>query len=537
METELIIEEIGKLYKQGYTDYNMRPVVLEDSEGNPIGRVAHGDSLIFCCRRGERELQLSRAFVDKEYDEHPVIRFDRHTFVPFTLYHEIFSSLPIAFPPVKVEETLGEVVAQHGLKQLRIAESEKFNHVTFFFNGGRNTPFPGEEDIQIPTLKGVDFSTVPELSIKEVTEGVIKELHSQRHDLVVVNFANGDIIGHIEDREANLRCARAIDEHLGLLLNAASANRYTTVITADHGAFEKMTKGNGTPSISHTCNPVPLILAGFDIPGKEITLRKDGILADLAPTVLEIMGLPKPKSMTQNSLIQCSGNDEKDSSKVPQRKVLLLILDGCGVGRKDETNPLFVAHTPVLDDLIENVPYAELGASSEAVGLMPGKNGNSESGHMNIAAGRIVLQDDVRIDQAMRQGSFYENKAFLIAIRNAKKNKGSLHLLTLLSKGSSHGTMDYALELLKLARREKLQKVFVHMIFDGRSTEKGKTPALLAEFSKQMIDIGTGRIVTGMGRGLALDRDGNYLEKTKVAYDALVFGKGKKVRVPSRGTR
>jgi 2,3-bisphosphoglycerate-independent phosphoglycerate mutase len=215
--------------------------------------------------------------------------------------------------------------------------------------------------------------------------------------------------------------------------------------------------------------------------------------------------------------------------------VLLIILDGCGVGRKDETNPLFVAHTPVLDDLIKNVPYTELAASGEAVGLMKGKNGNSESGHMNIATGRIVLQDDVRIEQAIRDGSFYENEAFLLAIKNAKENNGSLHLLTMLSKGSSHGSMDYALELLQLAGRERLRRVFVHLIFDGRSTERGKTPALLSEFSKDMIDIGVGRIVTGMGRGYALDRDGNYLGKTKVAYDALVFGKGRKIRVPIRG--
>lgn len=535
MEAELIIEEIRKLYKRGYPDYDMQPIVLEDLEGIPRGRVAHGDSLIFCCRRGEREVQLTRAFVEEDYDEHQVRRFDRLTFVPFTLYHRRFSSLPIAFPPVRVEETLGEVVAQHGLRQVRIAESEKFNHVTFFFNGGRNKPFPGEKDIQIPTPKAVDFSEVPELSIGEVTKNAIESLRGNRYHLVVVNFANGDIMGHVDDREANLRCAQTLDKHLGLLLGAASTNGYTSVITADHGVFERMTKRDGTSSLSHTRNPVPLFLVGLDEPSRAIALREGGTLANIAPTVLEIMNLPKPKSMTHESLIQYEGKDGKGFSKGSRRKVLLIILDGCGVGRKDETNPLFVAHTPVLDDLIKNVPYTELAASGEAVGLMKGKNGNSESGHMNIAAGRIVLQDDVRIEQAIRDGSFYENEAFLLAIKNAKENNGSLHLLTMLSKGSSHGSMDYALELLQLAGRERLRRVFVHLIFDGRSTERGKTPALLSEFSKDMIDIGVGRIVTGMGRGYALDRDGNYLGKTKVAYDALVFGKGRKIRVPIRG--
>jgi 2,3-bisphosphoglycerate-independent phosphoglycerate mutase len=152
--------------------------------------------------------------------------------------------------------------------------------------------------------------------------------------------------------------------------------------------------------------------------------------------------------------------------------------------------------------------------------------GNSEAGHINIGAGRIVLQDEVRIEKALMDGSFYDNEVFLKAIKNAREREGALHLLALLSKKSSHGTMDYPIAILKMAKREGLKEVYIHLIFDGRSTKPGSAPRLLSEFEQEIEKIGLGKIVTGIGRGFALDRDNNYLEKTKVAYDALVFGKG-----------
>ena len=526
---------VRQLYAEGETDYWLPPIVVVNAEGEPVGRIVDGDSVICCCRRGEREVQLTRAFVDPNFNEHPVKRFERLTFVPLTLYDEMFRHLPIAFPPTELKDTLGEVVARHGLKQARVAESEKFAHVTFFFNGRRNQPFPGEVDLEVPTPKGVPYSQIPELSIAEVTERATQALRSAQYHLIAVNFANGDVIGHLEDREANLRCAEAIDRYLGLLLEAAAEGDYATLITADHGVFEQMTKPDGRPSIGHTCNPVPLILIGLhNGDGGKVSLRPGGKLANVAPTALEIMGLPKPTTMTCQSLLQDRGAKAGRYAKALAQRVLLVILDGCGVGRQDESNPLFLAPTPVLDRLWRECPLTVLAASGEAVGLKNGKSGNSEAGHVNLAAGRVVRQDDVRIDSALRDGTFYKNEAFLLAIRNAKEKKCALHLLALLSKSSSHGSMEYPLGLLRLARQEGLERVFVHLIFDGRSTEPGSAPELLEEFSQKMHSLGVGRIVTGMGRGLALDRDGNYRQRTRLAYEALVFGKGKPVPAPTR---
>jgi 2,3-bisphosphoglycerate-independent phosphoglycerate mutase len=213
-----------------------------------------------------------------------------------------------------------------------------------------------------------------------------------------------------------------------------------------------------------------------------------------------------------------------------KRRVLLIILDGWGIGKKDETNPIHIAQSPVWNDLIRNYPLSLLQASGEAVGLGAGKAGNSEAGHMNIGAGRVVLQDDVRLEHAMQDGTFNTNEIFLDAIKKVKERGTNLHLIGLLSEKSSHGSIDYPLALLKLARASALKNVFLHLIFDGRSTEPGSAPDMLEKLDEELREIGTGQIVTGVGRGIALDRDGNY-DRTKVAYDALVYGSENKQSV------
>ena len=206
--------------------------------------------------------------------------------------------------------------------------------------------------------------------------------------------------------------------------------------------------------------------------------------------------------------------------------MLLVILDGWGIGKQDETNPIFLSKTPVWDDLIQRYPICQLQASGDAVGLVAGKAGNSEAGHMNIGAGRVILQDDVRLDLAMKDGSFEKNEIFCNAIQDVKLHNTSLHLIALLTEKSSHGSIDYPLALMRMAKLAGLEKVYVHVIFDGRSTEPGSAPALLKKLEAQMNEIGLGQIVTGIGRGIALDRDGNY-GKTKRAFDAFVSGVGK----------
>jgi len=245
---------------------------------------------------------------------------------------------------------------------------------------------------------------------------------------------------------------------------------------------------------------------------------RDGKLADIAPTILSALGLEQPPAMDGESLAH--GHDWGE-----ERRVLLIILDGWGIGPDADSNPIFLADTPIWDELLRRYPNSQLGASGEAVGLQKSKAGNSEAGHMNIGAGRVVPQDDVRLDRAMLDGSFYKNETFLNVIEDVKQRGTSLHLITLLTEKSSHGSIDYPLALLRMAKEHDLEQVYIHVIFDGRSTEPGSAPDLLEKFEAQIEEIGLGQIVTGVGRGIALDRDGNYA-KTQRAFDALVFGKG-----------
>jgi len=504
-------------YAEGQTDYSLEPIVLVDAQGKPLGRIEDGDAVIFCCRRGEREIQLTEAFADRELDQFPRRDFKNLTFVILTLYHEKFKDLPVAFAPTKIKDTLGEIVSRAHLRQLRVSESEKFAHITFFFNGGNNQPFAGEEDVRIPSPKGIPFDQIPELSLELVSEQVVRGIE-KLYNLIVTNFANGDVIGHTQNRQAKIRCAELVDARLGQVVNAALAADYVVLVTADHGNLEEMVTADGTPNVSHTTNPVPFLLIDPRA-GAPVVLR-DGNLADIAPTILQALGIAQPAAMGGTSLAH-----QHDWGG--QRRVLLVILDGWGIGKDDDTNPIFLAHTPTWDDLARRYPCAQLQASGEAVGLKAGKAGNSEAGHMNMGAGRVVLQDDVRLDQAMKDGSFYTNEIFVHTMDEVKRHNASLHLIGLLTEKSSHGSIDYPLALLRMAKAHGLTKVYLHIIFDGRSTEPGSAPALLEKLERQVEQIGIGQIVTGIGRGIALDRDGNY-GKTKRAYDCFVFGEGRK---------
>ncbi len=337
-------------------------------------------------------------------------------------------------------------------------------------------------------------------------------------DLIVVNFANGDVIGHTSNREAKIKCAEAVDENLGKVVQAARAAGYVVLVTADHGNLEELTTAEGSPHVSHTTNQVPFILID-PLQGPPFSVQ-NGSLADIAPTVLAALQLEQPLSMIGNNL--APGHDWGD-----RRRVLLVILDGWGLGRQDVTNPIFIAHTPVWDDLLAQAPNSQLIAAGEAVGLKSGKAGNSEAGHMNIGAGRVVLQDDVRLDQAMQDGSFYSNEILCGVSEGVRQRKTNLHLIGLLTEKSSHGSIEYPLALLRIAKKAGLKDVYLHLIFDGRSTEPGSAPLLLETLEEQLDAIGLGQIVSGMGRAIALDRDGNYA-RTRRAYDALVFGEGRK---------
>jgi 2,3-bisphosphoglycerate-independent phosphoglycerate mutase len=507
---------VQEAYAEGQADYTLAPMVMTTAQGEPVGRIQNGDAVIFCCRRGEREVELTEAFSEPGFDHFPRPDLQDLRFVILTLYHEKFKDLPVAFAPAHIRGTLAEVVSRAGLRQLHTAESEKFAHVTFFFNGGENRPFDGENDIRIPSPKGIPFDEIPELSLPLVAEEVIKGV-GQNYDLIVANFANGDVIGHTSNDEAKIKCASIVDAHLGRVIEAALANDYVVFVTADHGNLEEMRNADGTPHVAHTTNPVKFIVLDSRLT-PNLTLQ-DGKLSDVAPTVLSAMGLEQPEQMAGNSLVT-------DHDWGGRRRVLLLVLDGWGIGKENAANPIFLAPTLYWDGLINRWPNSHLEASGEAVGLKAGKTGNSEAGHMNLGAGRVVMQDDVRLDMAMQDGTFYSNEIFLKTIHEVKQRSRHLHLIGLLSEKSSHGSIDYPLALLRMAKDNGLEQVHLHLIFDGRSTEPGSAPILLEKLERQMEAIGIGDVVTAVGRGIALDRDGNYA-KIQHTFDALVFGKGR----------
>ena len=507
---EALARAAEKRYETVASEYHFEPMNLYDKKGKPVGLVKPGDGVIFCCRRGERETELTDAFTDPDFKGFDRTRLDPLDFVILTMYSEKYTYLPIAFAPAKVQKTLAQVLSEQGKTQLHLAESEKYAHVTFFFNGGNQQPFAGEKDIRVPSHKGVPFETVPELKLPEVAEQLRQGL-DEGYDFIVTNFANGDVIGHTSSDEAKPKACEAVSRYVGLAVKHAREQGYTVLVTADHGNIEILHTPEGKPHVSHTTNLVACIALGE---GTE-QLRESGRLCDVAPTILSAMGIEQPQEMTGEPLFRFAHPG----------KVLLLICDGWGLDAPTGNNPIFTASTPAWDALLRDYPYAKLEASGPAVGLAAGKTGNSEAGHINLGSGRVVLQDDVRLDNAMKDGSFAHNPVFLNTLQGVKARGAALHLFALLTKKSSHGSIDYPLALLDIARDAGVQDVYVHVIFDGRSTEPGSAPSLLREFGGMMEEKGVGLMVSGVGRGVALDRDQNWA-KVKRAYDSLVSGTG-----------
>ncbi|MBE0686287.1 MAG: sulfatase-like hydrolase/transferase, partial [Anaerolineaceae bacterium] len=295
-----LAETVKNAYTLGQNDYSFEPMVRVDERGQSIGRIKAGDSVIFCCRRGEREIELTEAFTDPQFNHFERTLLDPLYFVILTMYHEKFKNLPVAFAPAKVSQTLGEVISNAGLRQFRCSESEKFAHITFFLNGGHNQPFQDETDLRIPSPKGISFDQVPELSLEKVADEVIDSFQ-QDYDLVVTNFANGDVIGHTSSTDAKIRCAEVVDYLLRRVVTAAQAKGYVILVTADHGNLEELYTPEGTPHVAHTKNLVPFLVIDplIDAPLKP----EDGSLQDIAPTILKILNIEKPAVMTGKYLL------------------------------------------------------------------------------------------------------------------------------------------------------------------------------------------------------------------------------------------
>ena len=285
---------IKKSYEEGVTDEFMVPTVL-DKEGT----IKAGDSVIFFNFRPDRARQITRAFVDPDFIGFPRKNgfFPLH-FVCMTQYDATMPNVHVAFPPEALTMTMGEYISKNGLTQLRIAETQKYAHVTFFYNGGEEKTFPGEDRILIKSPDVETFDLKPEMSAYEVTDAVVKAIEEDKYNMIILNYANCDMVGHTGIEEAATKAVEAVDACVGRTVDAVLKAGGAALITADHGNAEKMKEPDGAPFTAHTTNPVPLIVAGY--PCK---LRDGGRLADLSPTMLDIMGLPKPPEMDGESLI------------------------------------------------------------------------------------------------------------------------------------------------------------------------------------------------------------------------------------------
>ena len=234
-----LAKAVEAAYAQGQTDYYLEPMVRVDEHGAPVGKIQDGDSVVFCCRRGEREIELTEAFTEADFDRFPRAFMPDLQFVIMTMYHEKFKHLPIAFAPEKVVKPMAQIISEAGLKQFHCAESEKYAHVTFFFNGGENQPFPGEDDVRVPSPKGIPFDQKPELSLPEVSEKVMAAADAG-YDFILTNFANGDVIGHTANAEAKLTACHVISETVAKVADYAREKGYIVAVTADHGNIETL---------------------------------------------------------------------------------------------------------------------------------------------------------------------------------------------------------------------------------------------------------------------------------------------------------
>jgi 2,3-bisphosphoglycerate-independent phosphoglycerate mutase len=274
--------------------------VITKEDGQPVATIQDNDAVIFYNFRPDRAIQISNTFTNEDFRS-----FDRGPKHPKDLYFVCLTHFSetvkgyVAFKPTNLDNTLGEVLAQNGLKQLRIAETEKYPHVTFFMSGGREEKFPGEERILINSPKVATYDLQPEMSAYEVTDALLKEIHDDKFDAILLNFANPDMVGHSGMLEPTIKAIETVDECLGKVIDAILGKDGVAIITADHGNADEVITLEGNPMTAHTTNPVPVILTKHGV-----ELRDGGVLADLAPTLLDLLGIKQPAEMTGKSIIK-----------------------------------------------------------------------------------------------------------------------------------------------------------------------------------------------------------------------------------------
>jgi 2,3-bisphosphoglycerate-independent phosphoglycerate mutase len=297
------MELIEDNYNNGIFDEFVIPSVLVRPDGSPVATVEDEDAVIFYNFRPDRAIQISNTFTNKDFrsfDRGPKHPQNLH-FVCLTHFSETVDGY-VAFEPMNLDNTMGEVIFQNGMTQLRIAETEKYPHVTFFMSGGRESEFPGEKRILINSPKVATYDLKPEMSAYEVTDALLKEIEADKFDAIILNFANPDMVGHSGMLEPTIQAIETVDECLGKIVDLIVSKGGTAIITADHGNADEVVTPEGSPMTAHTTNPVPVIVT------KEgVELRQDGILGDLAPTMLDLLNVDQPAEMTGKTLIKGSG--------------------------------------------------------------------------------------------------------------------------------------------------------------------------------------------------------------------------------------
>lgn len=291
------VKSIEASYVNQITDEFIEPIVMVDEDNHPVGKIEADDVVIFFNFRTDRGRELTHVLSQDNFPEYEMKALPLY-FVTLTNYDDTFRRVHVVYDKENLHHTLGEIIAQHGKKQIRIAETEKYPHVTFFFSGGRELPFEGEQRILCPSPKVATYDLQPEMSAYDLKDALIPELQKGEVDFVCLNFANGDMVGHTGVMEAAIKACEAVDQCAKEVIEAALANNYTTIVLADHGNCETMLNEDGSPNTAHTTNPVPIILVD-----KDIKTINHGVLGDIAPTILKLMGLPQPEEMTRQSLV------------------------------------------------------------------------------------------------------------------------------------------------------------------------------------------------------------------------------------------
>ncbi len=295
---EGMVGAVQTSYDEGVTDEFIKPIVAVDGTGKPVGTIREGDMVIFFNFRNDRAKELTEVLTQQDMPEAGMHTIPLY-YCTMTPYDAKFEGLHILFDKENVENPLGEYLSGLGLKQLRIAETEKYAHVTFFLNGGREATFPGEERILVPSPKVATYDLQPEMSAPEVAAKLVEALGTGKYDFIALNFANGDMVGHTGVYEAIVKAVKTVDKCAGEVIDAARANGYEVVVIADHGNADHALNEDGSPNTAHSLNPVPIIVVS-----DRVAKVANGVLADVAPTVLKLMGLPQPKEMTGRVLVE-----------------------------------------------------------------------------------------------------------------------------------------------------------------------------------------------------------------------------------------